>query len=77
MSEMPLTNTRREAEYISIRYVSGSPDPAEWEQRPKTQLVSEKATAAPPYLAGCDHDLEISGHCGSGASPILPADLVS
>lgn len=31
---------------------SSSPDLSEWEQRPRTQIVSEKAAAASPYLAG-------------------------
>jgi len=28
------------------------PDLSDWEQRPRTQIVSEKAAAASPYLAG-------------------------
>lgn len=33
---------------------SSAPDLSEWEQRPSTQIVSEKAAAASPYLAGSD-----------------------
>jgi len=31
-----------------------SPDLSEWEQRPRTQVISEKTAAASPYLAGSD-----------------------
>lgn len=33
---------------------SSSPDLSEWEQRPRSQIISEKAAAASPYLAGSD-----------------------
>lgn len=35
--------------------LSGFPDLLEWEQRPSTQIISEKAAATSPYLAGSDH----------------------
>jgi hypothetical protein len=31
---------------------SAAPDLSEWEQRSRTQIISEKAAAASPYLAG-------------------------
>lgn len=33
---------------------SGYPDLSDWEQRPRTQIISEKSAAACPYLAGSD-----------------------
>jgi len=35
-----------------IQLLASAPDLSEWEQRPRTQIVSEKAAAACPYLAG-------------------------
>jgi hypothetical protein len=34
------------------------PDFAEWELRPKTQMIAEKAAAACPYLGGSEQNLE-------------------
>lgn len=52
---MPITpsNSRPDVKHGSIA-PSGSPDLSEWEQRPRTQIISEKAATASPYLAGSD-----------------------
>lgn len=42
--------------YASVHASSGSPDLSEWEQRPRTQIISEKTAAASPYLAGSDRN---------------------
>jgi hypothetical protein len=42
------------SEVGDVSLPSGSPDLSEWEQRPRTQIISEKAAAASPYLAGSD-----------------------
>ena len=47
------SNSLRTAERGSAP-TSGYPDLSDWEQRPRTQIVSEKSAAACPYLAGSD-----------------------
>lgn len=52
---MSATIIERETQSIPgvVRCLSSEPpDLAEWEQRSRTQIISEKAAAASPYLAG-------------------------
>ena len=39
---------------ILLRPVLWFPDLSGWEQRPKTQIISEKSATASPYLGGSD-----------------------
>jgi hypothetical protein len=48
-----LRGSRSDGEHRPVPQ-SRSPDLSEWEQRPRTQIISEKAAAASPYLAGSD-----------------------
>lgn len=53
MSSTTITNgTQHELGYA--RSALASPDLSEWEERPRTQIISEKTAAASPYLAGSD-----------------------
>src|SRR6266702_3330684 len=46
-----LSYPRDNVGYVTPRPASGSPDLSEWEERPRTQIISEKAAATSPYLA--------------------------
>jgi hypothetical protein len=46
--------SRQDVGTLAVRCSSGSPDLSEWEQRSRTQIISEKAAAASPYIAGSD-----------------------
>ena len=47
------SNSRSAAEHGFVP-PSGGPDLSDWEQRPRTQIVTEKTAAACPYLAGSE-----------------------
>ena len=54
MSMMNIGVPRHDLDHGFSQSAPTPPDLSEWEQRPRTQIVSEKAAAASPYLAGSD-----------------------
>jgi hypothetical protein len=54
MSITKLGDRRHDREYGFLQSAPKPPDLSEWEQRLGTQIVSEKAAATSPYLAGSD-----------------------
>jgi hypothetical protein len=55
MPTISVGSGKRNLTHLTLGHLSVSPDLSEWEQRPRTQIISEKAAAASPYVAGSDH----------------------